>query len=203
LTIHSTAVIDPQAEIDPTAIIGPHAVIEGPVRISTGCRIGPSVVILGHTVIEAGCQIHSHAVIGDLPQDHAYHGAESSCHIGEGCTIREGVTIHRGTDPGSKTAIGARCLLMTNSHIAHNCELGEDVTIVSGALLAVARASRETFLAAHVDEIYDRLTAQRSIFRRLDDLAYDAAKLVPGLVPTRAEVDAEAAAGPGFSTETY
>jgi len=61
------------------------------------------------------------------------------------------------------------------------------------ALLAVARASREAFLAAHVDEIYDRLTAQRSIFRRLDDLAYDAAKLVPGLVPTRAEVDAEAA----------
>ena len=61
------------------------------------------------------------------------------------------------------------------------------------ALLTVARASREAFLAAHVDEIYDRLTARRSIFRRLDDLAYDAAKLVPGLVPTRAEVDAEAA----------
>jgi thioesterase DpgC len=61
------------------------------------------------------------------------------------------------------------------------------------ALLSVARASREAFLPAHVDEIYGRLTAQRSIFRRLDDLAYDAAKLVPGLVPTRKEVDAEAA----------
>jgi UDP-N-acetylglucosamine acyltransferase len=136
LTIHSTAVIDPQAEIDPTAIIGPHAVIDGPVRVSSGCRIGPSVVILGQTVIGAGCQIHSHAVIGDMPQDQAYRGGESSCHIGEGCTIREGVTIHRGTNPGSRTAVGARCHLMTNSHIAHNCELGDDVTIVSGALLA-------------------------------------------------------------------
>jgi UDP-N-acetylglucosamine acyltransferase len=136
LTIHSTAVIDPRAEIDPTASIGPHVVIDGPVRVSAACRIGPSAVILGHTVIGAGCQIHSHAVIGDLPQDLAYRGEETSCQIGEGCTIREGVTIHRGTKPGSKTVIGARCLLMTNSHIAHNCELGEEVTIVSGALLA-------------------------------------------------------------------
>ena len=61
------------------------------------------------------------------------------------------------------------------------------------ALASVARASRETFLAAHVDEIYGRLTQRSSIFRRLDDLAYGAADLVPGLVPTRAEVEAEAA----------
>ncbi len=61
------------------------------------------------------------------------------------------------------------------------------------ALLSVARASREAFLAAHVDHVYGILTEKRSIFRRLDDLAYAAAKLVPGLVPTREEVDAEAA----------
>ena len=61
------------------------------------------------------------------------------------------------------------------------------------ALLSLARASREAFLAVHVDEIYARLTDRGSKFRRLDDLAYEAAKVVPGLVPTRQEVDAEAA----------
>jgi (3,5-dihydroxyphenyl)acetyl-CoA 1,2-dioxygenase len=61
------------------------------------------------------------------------------------------------------------------------------------ALLSVARASRESFLAAHVEQIYGLLTERASIFRRLDDLVYDAAKLVPGLVPTREEVQAEAA----------
>jgi UDP-N-acetylglucosamine acyltransferase len=136
LTIHSTAVIDPRAEIDATATIGPYVIIDGPVHIGPGCQIGPSVVILGRTFIGADCRIHSHAVIGDLPQDRAFLGEESTCHIGEGCTIREGVTIHRGTEPGSKTTVGARCHLMTNSHIAHNCEIGEEVTIVSGALLA-------------------------------------------------------------------
>ena len=56
-----------------------------------------------------------------------------------------------------------------------------------------ARASRESFLATHVEPVYDRLTERGSTFRRLDDLVYAAAKLVPGLVPTRDEVDAEAA----------
>jgi (3,5-dihydroxyphenyl)acetyl-CoA 1,2-dioxygenase len=61
------------------------------------------------------------------------------------------------------------------------------------ALVSRARASREAFLAAHVDEVYARLTDRSSKFSRLDDLAYEAAELVPGLVPTRAEVAAEAA----------
>jgi (3,5-dihydroxyphenyl)acetyl-CoA 1,2-dioxygenase len=61
------------------------------------------------------------------------------------------------------------------------------------ALLSDARASRESFLAAHVEQIYDLLTERASTFRRLDDLVYAAARLVPGLVPTRGEVEAEAA----------
>jgi thioesterase DpgC len=62
----------------------------------------------------------------------------------------------------------------------------------AGALLSEARASRESFLAVHVEQVYHDLTERRSIFHRLDDLVYAAAKLVPGLVPTREEVDAEA-----------
>jgi UDP-N-acetylglucosamine acyltransferase len=136
MTVHPTAVIDPRATVDPSSVIEPHVVITGPVRIGPGCRVGASAVILGNTVIGAGCQIHSHAVLGDLPQDHAFQGGESYCQIGEGCTIREGVTIHRGTAPGSVTVVGAHCFLMANSHVAHNCEIGDEVTIVNGALLA-------------------------------------------------------------------
>src|SRR6202046_4934616 len=65
--------------------------------------------------------------------------------------------------------------------------------VAAQALLSDAHASRESFLAAHVEPVYDRLTERGSTFRRLDDLVYAAAKLVPGLVPARAEVDAEAA----------
>ena len=81
-------------------------------------------------------------------------------------------------------------LLLT---LPHKLRRNETEHAAAEALLSVARASREGFLTAHVDEIYGRLTNGSSIFRRLDDLVYAAAELVPGLVPTRAEVDAEAA----------
>jgi (3,5-dihydroxyphenyl)acetyl-CoA 1,2-dioxygenase len=61
------------------------------------------------------------------------------------------------------------------------------------ALLSNTRASRESFLGPHVEQIYDLLTERCSTFRRLDELVYAAAKLVPGLVPTREDVAAEAA----------
>jgi UDP-N-acetylglucosamine acyltransferase len=56
--------------------------------------------------------------------------------VGENCTIREGVTIHRGSRADTGTVIGDDCMLMTNSHVGHNCNIGRGVTIVSGALLA-------------------------------------------------------------------
>jgi thioesterase DpgC len=62
----------------------------------------------------------------------------------------------------------------------------------ANALLSDARASRESFLTAHVETVYDRLTERGSTFRRIDELVYSAANLVPGLVPTQKEVRAEA-----------
>jgi thioesterase DpgC len=56
-----------------------------------------------------------------------------------------------------------------------------------------ARAARGRFLAAHAGAVYDRLTRNRSRFVRVEDLVVEAASLVPGLVPTRAQVDAESA----------
>jgi UDP-N-acetylglucosamine acyltransferase len=135
MSVHPTAIVDPLAVIDPTATIGPYVIIAGAVRVGADCRIAASAVILGHTEIGAGCRIHSHAVVGDVPQDRAFQGAESYCRIGEGCIIREGATVHRGTMPGSTTIVGNRCMLMTNSHVAHNCVLGDDVLIISGVLL--------------------------------------------------------------------
>src|SRR5262249_21191323 len=59
------------------------------------------------------------------------------------------------------------------------------------AILHEARELRGPFLAAHASAVYDRLTGNRSRFVRVEDLVYNAAALVPGLVPTREQVDAE------------
>jgi len=135
MPIHATAVVDAAAEIDPSASIGPFVVIDGPAKISANCILGPAAVILGRTTLGRGCRVHSHAVVGDLPQDNKFNGDASYCQIGEGTVIREGATVHRGTAAGSSTIVGERCCLMTNSHVGHDCRLGDGVTLVSGALL--------------------------------------------------------------------
>jgi thioesterase DpgC len=55
------------------------------------------------------------------------------------------------------------------------------------------RSARERFLANHADAVYRKLTKNLSDFVRVDELVYGAAKLVPGLTPTRKQVDAESA----------
>ncbi len=135
MTIHPTAYISPDAQVDASCQVGPHATVDGPVRIGANTQIGPSTVILGHTTIGEGCTIHAHAVIGDIPQDHKFAGEISFCRIGDRCVIREGATVHRACLPGEATVIGNDCYLMTNSHVAHDCHLAAEVTLISGALL--------------------------------------------------------------------
>lgn len=135
MPIHGTAIVDPKAEIDPTADIGPYVVIEGRVTIGPRTRVRAHAVILGPAVIGSNNEIHSGAVIGDLPQDRSFIGEESFVRIGNGNTIREHVQVHRGTQPGSATQIGDGNFLMTTAHVAHNCVLGNNIVLASGALL--------------------------------------------------------------------
>ena len=55
------------------------------------------------------------------------------------------------------------------------------------------RETRERFLTNHADAIYRKLTKNLDNFVRVDELAYDTSKLVPGLTPTQKQVDAESA----------
>lgn len=135
MPIHPTAIIDPRAEIDGSAVIGPYVVIEGKVRIGQGTVVGPHAVILGR--VEMGCRnrLHAGVVIGDVPQDLGYRGDETGVEIGDDNVFREHVQIHRGTQAGSTTRIGNGNFLMTNVHVAHNCSIGNRAIIASGVLL--------------------------------------------------------------------
>ncbi len=150
MPVHPTAIIDARATIHPEAEIGPYVVIDGPVQIGRGTRVAAHATIMGWTQI--GCEniIHSGAVIGDTPQDLAFDGAESYLRIGDGNIIREHVQLHRGTKPGSATIIGSHNFFMSGSHVAHNCELGNDIVVANGALLAgYARVEDQAFISGN------------------------------------------------------
>ncbi|NJP11026.1 MAG: acyl-ACP--UDP-N-acetylglucosamine O-acyltransferase [Leptolyngbyaceae cyanobacterium RU_5_1] len=136
MTMHPTAVIEAGAELGKDVTVGAFSYIERDVEIGDGCVIGPHTTILRYTRLGSGCRVHAGAVLGDLAQDLAFRDEESYVRIGTNCVIREGVTIHRGTKAGSITEVGDDCLLMAQSHLAHNVKLGNKVIVANGALLA-------------------------------------------------------------------
>lgn len=134
--IHPTAFIASDVNLGAGVSIGPYAVIEGPTEIGDGCRIESHAVI--HSFVRMGRNNHvcPHAVIGGLPQDLGFDPfLETYVEIGDGNVFREGVTVSRATRKGGATLIGADNYLMNNSHVAHDCRLGDNNIFASGATL--------------------------------------------------------------------
>ena len=136
MPIHPTACIASSARIGSDVTIGPYVCIEDDVVVGDGCVLGPHACLLQYTRLGNNCRVHAGTALGDLPQDRKFQGEASYLEIGPDCIFREGVTVHRGTQPGSITRIGQGCLLMANSHVAHNVTLGDNVIMCNGALLA-------------------------------------------------------------------
>jgi UDP-N-acetylglucosamine acyltransferase len=134
--IHPTATIDPKAEIDDGVEIGPYSVIEKGVSIGEGTKIGPHVIIREGTEIGKGCHLFQFASIGEAPQFLGYRGEKTFLRIGDRNIIREFATLHRGTvKGGGKTTIGNDNFFMAYSHVAHDCQIGNQVVMANGATL--------------------------------------------------------------------
>ena len=134
--IDARAVISPQAEIAADVEIGPFSVIGPDVVIGPGTWIGPHAVINGPTRIGANNKIFQFASLGDAPQDKKYKGEATRLEIGDRNVFRESVTVNRGTiHGGGVTRIGNDNLLMAYSHVAHDCQLGDQIVLANCATL--------------------------------------------------------------------
>jgi UDP-N-acetylglucosamine acyltransferase len=123
MIVHPTAVVGPGVELGTGVEIGPHAVLLGPCRIGDGVRIGAGCVIGSPPELTSAVQ--NAAWTGDLH----HHGVE----IGPGTVVREMSSVQQGSR--APTRIGAGCWLLSRAYVAHDCELGDGVTISAGAAL--------------------------------------------------------------------
>lgn len=117
--------------------IGPFCIVGAGVTLSEGCELVSHVVVEGNTNIGPRTQIFPFSSIGHKPQDLKYHGEDSRLVIGADCTIRENVTINPGTEGGGmETRIGDKCLIMASAHVAHDCQVGNNVILANYVGLA-------------------------------------------------------------------
>ncbi|WP_269540942.1 acyl-ACP--UDP-N-acetylglucosamine O-acyltransferase [Cerasicoccus fimbriatus] len=111
--------------------------VENNVELGEGVRIAPFAIVKGGSILGDRVQVDHFAVVGGNPQFLGFDESLSTgVKIGTGSVIREGVTINRSTHEGEFTTIGEKCFLMANSHVAHDCALGNNVILANGVLLA-------------------------------------------------------------------
>jgi UDP-N-acetylglucosamine acyltransferase len=135
--VHTTAVVDSEADIAPDVQIGPYVVIEGQVQIGPGCVIESHACLSGPLSIGRENFVGHGAVLGKSAQHKGYRGEPTVLKIGDENVFREHVTIHRGTvQGGGETSIGDRNMFMIGSHVGHDCRVGNGCTLVNGALVA-------------------------------------------------------------------
>ena len=135
--IHPTAIIAAGAKIGENLSIGPYSMVGPDVELDDGVELISHVVVTGHTSIGANTRIFPFASIGCQPQDLKYQGEASSLTIGCNNVIREYVTMNPGTEGGGMaTRIGNNCLFMVAAHVAHDCQIADNVILVNNATLA-------------------------------------------------------------------
>ncbi|WP_096665433.1 acyl-ACP--UDP-N-acetylglucosamine O-acyltransferase [Polaromonas sp. AET17H-212] len=135
--IHSTALIDPAAQLDSSVSVGPYTVIGPHVKVAAGTTIGAHCVIEGHTTIGRDNRIFQFNSLGAIPQDKKYAGEPCELVIGDRNTVREFCTFNIGS-PGDTgvTRVGDDNWIMAYVHLAHDCHVGSHTIFANNSQLA-------------------------------------------------------------------
>jgi UDP-N-acetylglucosamine acyltransferase len=134
--IHPTAIVHPSAEIGKNVDIGPFCLVGEHVTIGDGTKLLGHCIVNGHTTLGADVVIHPFATIGATSQDRKASDEVAYTTVGDRTIVREYASIHRATGSGNVTKVGSDCLLLAYTHVAHNCTVGNFVTMSNLAQIA-------------------------------------------------------------------
>lgn len=134
--IHTTAIIEPGAQLGENVEIGAYAYIGGDVTLGAGTIIHHHAVVEGFTTMGENNEVFPFAVIGGKTQDLKFVGGKPGLKIGDRNTFREYVTIHGGTQDGQFTVLGNDNNILAYSHVAHDCQIGNFLVMSSQAAFA-------------------------------------------------------------------
>lgn len=136
MTVHPTAILDPNSKVPASCKIGPYCTIGPNVELGEDCELISHVAIEGPAKIGSRNRFFPFCSVGLAPQDLSYKNEPTRLEIGDDNTIREFVTINRGTvKGGGVTRISSHTLIMAYSHVAHDCVIGDHVILANAATL--------------------------------------------------------------------
>ncbi|HEY3638957.1 MAG TPA: acyl-ACP--UDP-N-acetylglucosamine O-acyltransferase [Rhizomicrobium sp.] len=137
MTVHPTALVEKGASLGDGVEIGPFCIVGRHAILHEGVHLLSHVVIRGHTEIGAQTVVHAHAVLGGEAQMHKVNPPDMKLRIGAHNIIREAVTMSTGSAAGHGiTQVGDHGYFMAGCHVAHDCIVGDKVTLSNGVQLA-------------------------------------------------------------------
>ena len=140
VSIHPTAIVDPQVELDTGVSVGAYVVLKGQVRIGGGTIICEHSVVEGATIIGRNCKIGPAGYVGMDPQ-HIRFAPDASdptwLVVGNNVIVRECARLNRSSVPGIEhaTKVGDGCFIMGAAHVGHDCLVEKGATLADSALL--------------------------------------------------------------------
>lgn len=134
--VHPTAIVAKGAELAEGVSVGPFCVIGENARIGRNTRLKSHVVVDGSTELGEENEVWPFAVLGGPPQHTAYKGEDTRLVIGDRNVIREHATMNLGTvNGGGVTRVGSNGFYMIESHVGHDCVVGDNVILIKQATL--------------------------------------------------------------------
>ncbi len=134
--VHASAIVETGARLGAGAYVGPFCHVGSDAVIGDRTRLVSHVVVTGATTIGSDGILHPQSVIGGPPQSTGHKGGRTTLAIGDRCLIREFVTMNAGTDFGrGATTVGNDAHFLAYVHVAHDCAIGNHVTLTNGATL--------------------------------------------------------------------
>ena len=136
--IHPSAIIEEGAKLADDVKVGPYAFISSKAVLQSGVEVMQGAGVYGQSNIGENTKIYPYVMVGMPPQDIGYKPEDDvQVIIGKNCIFREFVTVNAGTKKGGGiTRVGDNCFIMIYSHIAHDCQVGNNVIMANNATLA-------------------------------------------------------------------
>ncbi len=134
--IHPSSIVSSRAKIGNDVVIGPFCIVEDDVEIGSGCHLDARVTVKSGSEIGENNRFCDGSVIGGFPQHAAVHDNYGRLIIGNGNVFRENTTVHLSMKEPGATMIGDNNMLMVNTHIAHDCRLGNNILLANNSMLA-------------------------------------------------------------------
>jgi UDP-N-acetylglucosamine acyltransferase len=133
--VHPTAIIEQGAELDEGVIVGAYAYIGAQVKIAKGTVVMHHATVDGATTMGEGNEVHPYAYVGGKTHDLKFKGGVQRLQIGDRNVFREFTTVHCATTEDQITILGNDNLVLSYSHIAHECVVGNHLIMSSHAAL--------------------------------------------------------------------